>query len=109
MMDWERTFSIFNPANTIPKQNNEEWKAWRDTWLIIASMEGLKELRVILKSHKFVVTKARRMKMCGPMMAVRRLRVFEVIVPWDDNGDWSFAANAPFTIVKGPDKSGTSR
>jgi hypothetical protein len=109
-MDWERPFSIFNPANTIPRQGNEEWKAWRDTWSIIASMKGLKELRVILKSHKlFVVSQARRMKMCVPMMGIQDVRVFELIIPWDDNGDWAFAANAPFTIVKSPDVSGNRR
>jgi hypothetical protein len=107
MMDWERTFSIFNPANTIPKQNNEEWKAWRETWSVIATMAGLKELRIILKSHKFIVLQDRRMKMCKPMMGLKDLRVFDLIIPWDDNGDWGFAANAPFTIVRGPNKSAT--
>ena len=71
-------------------------------------MEALKELRVILKTHKFVVTKARRIKMCGPMMVIKGLRVFELIVPWDGGGDWDFAVNAPFTIVKGPNKSEVS-
>ena len=71
-------------------------------------MEGLRELTVILKSHKFIVTKARRMKMCAPMMGIKGLRVFELIVPWEDDGNWDFAATAPFTIVKGPDKSGMS-
>ena len=69
-------------------------------------MEGLKELRVILKSHKFVVSQARRMKMCVPMMGIKGLQVFELVVPWNGDGDWEFAANAPFTIVKAPDKSG---
>jgi hypothetical protein len=105
MMDWERTFSIFNPYNTIPKQDNEEWKAWRETWAIVAKMEGLKEVRVFLKSHKFIVTKIRRMKMCQPMMEVKGLRIFEVVVPWNDEGDWDFASKAPFTILRGPDRS----
>ena len=71
-------------------------------------MEGLIVLKVILKTHKFLVPQARRMKMCVPMMAMKNLQVFELVIPWDDNGDWDFAANAPFTIVKGPDKSRAS-
>jgi hypothetical protein len=103
MMDWERTFSIFNPYNTIPKQDNEEWKAWRETWAIMAKMEGLKEVRVYLKSHKFIVSKIRRMKMCQPMMEIKGLRIFEVVVPFDDDGDWDFASNAPFKLLRGRD------
>jgi hypothetical protein len=105
MMDWERTFSIFNPYNTIPKQDNEEWKAWRETWAIVAKMGGLKEVRVFLKSHKFIVSKIRRIKMCQPMMEIKGLRVFEVVVPFDDDGDWDFASDAPFKIVRGRDRS----
>jgi hypothetical protein len=108
VVDWERTPSIFNPANTIPKKNNEEWKLWRETWSIIASMAGLKELRVISKRHNFVVPQERRMKMCMPMMSIEGLRVFELIIPWDDHGDWNFAAKAPFTIVRGPGRSAAS-
>jgi len=105
MMDWERTFSIFNPYNAVPKQDNEEWKAWRETWAIIARMEGLQEVRVMLKKHKFLVAKVRRLKMCQPMMEIKGLKTFEVIVPVDDTGDWSFAVNAPFKIVRGHDRS----
>jgi len=104
MVDWERAFSIFNPYNAIPKQDNEEWKAWRQTWAIIAKMGGLQEVRVILKKHKFVVSRIRRIKMCQPMMDIKGLRTFEVIVPYDDDGDWDFAADAPFNIVKAPER-----
>jgi hypothetical protein len=103
MIDWERAFSIFNPNHSIPKQDNEEWEAWRQTWAIIARMEGLQEVRVILKKHKFEVSKARRIKMCEPMMRIKGLGTFEVIVPSDDDGEWDFAAKAPFKIVKGPE------
>ena len=101
IMDWERTFSIFNPYNAIPKQDNEEWKAWRDTWAIIAKMEGLREIRVILKEHKFVVSRIRRMKMCQPMMGIKGLKVFEVIVPPVADSRWAFVrSDAPFKIVE---------
>ena len=105
MMDWEAVFSIFNPNNTIPRQDDREWRAWRDTWATISSMEGLLELRLTLKSHKYVVTKARRRKMCQPMMDIKGLKVFELILPFDDLQDWDFAKNAPFKIVRSLNRS----
>lgn len=105
IMDWERTFSIFNKDNTIPKHNDEELKAWREIWEIIAKMQGLMELKVILKPHKFFVPRSRRKRMCRLMMDIHGLRTFELVVPWVDETDWSFAASAPFTIVRGPDRS----
>jgi len=100
IMDWEERFSIFNPENMDPLQDDAEWYAWRDTWRIISSMQGLKEVRVRLKSHKFIVTKARRMKMCQPLLEVRGLQVFELILPPDDRREWDFVMDAPFTIVR---------
>ena len=105
MMDWERAFSIFNPNNAIARQNNYEWNAWRETWAIIAQMKGLLDVRIFLKKHEFTVSKERRMKMCQPLMEVKGLRVFDVVVPWDDNNDWGFANGAPFKIVRGPNRS----
>jgi len=101
-MDWERVFSIFNKDNSRPRFNHEELKGWCETWAIIEGMEGLLDLKVTLRRHKFPVPKARRIKMCGPMMKVKHLRTFELIVPWNDQNDWGFAANAPFKIVRGP-------
>jgi len=100
VVDWERSFSIFNPYNYIPKQDNEEWKAWKQTWDIIARMEGLQEVRVILKKHIFVVSRTRRIKMCQPMMEIKGLKKFELIVPPDDEQEWNFATDAPFKVVK---------
>jgi hypothetical protein len=101
IIDWERPFSIFNPYNAIPKQDNDEWKAWKQTWAIIARMEGLQDVRVILKKHKFVVSKNRRIKMCQPMTEIKNLRRFELIVSPEDDEEWDFAADTPFKIVKG--------
>jgi hypothetical protein len=106
MMDWERLFSIFNKDNTRPRFGNEEFKAWCQVWAIIGKMKSLLDLKVVLKSHKFQVPQARRLKMCLPMMEVKGLRKFEVIVPFEDETDWSFAADAPFVIVRGPERSG---
>ena len=109
MMDWERAFSIFNPNNAIAKQNNFEWNAWREAWGIIAQMKGLLDLRIFLKKHDFEVSKERRMKMCKPLMEIKGLRVFEVIVPWDDDNDWEFAKGAPFKIVRSLDRSASAK
>lgn len=101
MMDWERPFSIFNKDNTIPKMNREELRLWKEVWAIIAGMESLRELKVILKPHKTEVPYERRKLMCEPMMEIKGLRKFELIIPWNDEGKWDFAEHAPFTITKG--------
>jgi hypothetical protein len=59
-------------------------------------------LRVVLKSHKFEVTPARRRRMCRLMMDIQGLKRFELIVPWNDGTNWGFAANAPFRVFRGP-------
>lgn len=102
LIDWERVFSIFNKDNTKPKFNLEELKLWCETWAIIGKMEGLIDLKVTLKSHKFEVPRARRIKMCRPMMEIKGLRTFELTIPWNDQTDWDFAEEAPFKIVRGP-------
>jgi hypothetical protein len=102
LIDWERVFSIFNKDNTRPKFNLEELKLWCETWAIIGKMEGLMEVKVNLKSHKFDVPQARRIKMCRPMMEIKGLKTFELIVPWNDQTDWEFAEKASFKIVRGP-------
>jgi hypothetical protein len=101
LIDWERVFSIFNRDNKGPKLNQEELKLWCETWAIIGKMEALMEVRVTLKSHQFEVPKERRITMCRPMMEIRGLRTFELMVPWDDTMDWGFAEKAPFRIVRG--------
>lgn len=105
MMDWERPFSIFNKDNTIPKMDREEFRLWKDTWSIIAHMESLKDLKVILKPHKTEVSYERRKMMCEPMMEIKGLRKFELVIPWNDEGKWDFAEQAPFTIIRGADLS----
>ncbi|KAH7317921.1 hypothetical protein BKA65DRAFT_557333 [Rhexocercosporidium sp. MPI-PUGE-AT-0058] len=102
MIDWERMFSIFNRNNGIPKQDDEELMAWRETWEVIARMSGLMDVKVVLKPHRFHVTRARRRRMCKELMGIHGLRTFEVVIPWDDETDWSFAASAPFRVVRGP-------
>jgi hypothetical protein len=104
MMDWERPFSIFNKDNTVPKMNKEELFAWTQTWSIIKNIEGLQHLKVILKRHKYEVSNARRVRMCKPMMEVRGLRTFELVIPWDNNEDWEFAANASFKILRASER-----
>jgi hypothetical protein len=101
LIDWERVFSIFNRDNTRPKFGLEELKLWCETWAIIGKMEGLTEVRVALKSHQFEVPSERRIKMSRPMMEIRGLKIFELLVPWDDTTDWGFAEKAPFRIVRG--------
>lgn len=40
--------------------------------------------------------------MCKPMMEIRGLKTFELIIPVDDTMDWGFAEKAPFQIIRGP-------
>lgn len=103
MIDWERPFSIFNKDNTIPKMDREELRLWTEAWEIIAGMKDLRTLKVTLKAHKAEVPQKRRKIMCEPMMKVKGLQRFELVIPYDDEGNWEFAADAPFTIVRGVD------
>jgi hypothetical protein len=96
VLDWD-----VNTYHVMPQHDNREWRAWRETWAIISNMEGLREVKVILKTHEFVIARSLRIRMCEPMMEVQGLSIFEVIAPKDDEGDWGFAAAAPFKIVKG--------
>lgn len=105
IIDWERPFSIFNKDNTVPKMDREEFKSWSESWEILRGMESLRDLRVILKPHKYEVSLARRKKMVAPMMGMTGLRKFELVIPFDDQGDWEFAKDAPFEIVRGIDMS----
>lgn len=105
MIDWERPFSIFNKENTVPKMDREEYKAWCEVWDIIRNMEGLQSLKVTLKEHKCPVPHKRRRLMCEPMMQVNGLSRFELVIPFKDEGNWEFAAEAPFTIIRGADPS----
>lgn len=104
-MDWERPFSIFNKDNKVPKMDHEEHRLWNEAWTIIAGMKNLKDLKVILKPHKAEVPYERRRKMCEAMMEIKGLRKFELVVPWNDEGNWDFAEHAPFKIIKGADNS----
>lgn len=101
VIDWERAFSIFNKDNTIPKMDREELRLWTEAWEIIQSMQELKSLKVTLHAHKAEVPYERRKLMCQPMMALKGLRRFDLVIPYDDEGDWDFAADAPFTIIRG--------
>ncbi len=101
LIDWERLFSIFNRDNTRPKFTQEERKLWYEVWAMIGNIAGLIAVRVILKSHTFEVPMERRVLMCKPMMEIKGLKKFELVVPWDDRTDWGFADGAPFKIVRG--------
>jgi len=65
-------------------------------------MKGLREVRVLLKKHRFLVSKNRRLKMLTPLMKVTGLKVFEVIVPWISDNYWDLAINTPFKIIQKP-------
>jgi hypothetical protein len=101
LIDWERIFGIFSRDIRGPKFELEELKLWCETWNIIGKMEGLAEVRVVLKSHQPEVSKEKRIKMCRSMMEIRGLKTFELMIPWDDTMDWGFAEEAPFKIVRG--------
>ena len=83
--------------------DRDEFRLWKEAWAIIAGMKNLKDLKVILKPHKAEVPYARRKKMCEVMMGIKGLRKFELVTPFDDEGKWDFAEEAPFKITRGPD------
>jgi len=64
-------------------------------------MTDLKSLKVTLHAHKAEVPYERRKLMCEPMMKIKGLRRFDLVVPHDDEGNWDFAEDAPFTIIRG--------
>lgn len=91
-LDWEGTFSIFNPDETSPRFDDDEMDAWLTAWACIAQMQNLKELRVRLKKHRFLhlrnalAMEKRQLSMCEPMVQIRipGLRVFELEVEWNE-------------------------
>jgi len=53
-----------------------------------------------LEHHQFDVPWEIRAEMCQPMMEVKGLQKFELVVPWNDMTDWEFVEHAPFTILR---------
>ena len=81
--------------------DREELRLWTEAWDIIQSMTDLKSLKVTLHAHKAEVPYERRKLMCEPMMKIKGLRRFDLVVPHNDEGNWDFAEDAPFTIIRG--------
>jgi hypothetical protein len=58
----------------------------------------LRQLRVKLQQKKFESVMARR-KVAEPMMEIRGLRIFELLLPLEEDWQWDFLEDAPFAIV----------
>jgi hypothetical protein len=61
-------------------------------------MKNLQKLRVGLQQKEFETVGERR-KVAKPMMNVIGPRIFELVLPLGENGQWDFLEVAPFKIV----------
>lgn len=62
----------------------------------------MKDLKVILKeSYDESGPNAGRKKMCEAMKEIRGLRNFELVIQATDRGNWGFAVDAPFEVIRG--------
>lgn len=61
-------------------------------------MKYLQRLRVGLQRRKFETVEARK-KVAKPMMSVIGPRIFELVLPLEEDGQWDFLEDAPFKIV----------
>ncbi|KAL3419892.1 hypothetical protein PVAG01_08391 [Phlyctema vagabunda] len=100
MLDWGAVFSIFNPDNGEPRHDEREFALWSETWAILLGMESLQEVRVLVMKSEHEISLERRVHMCEPMRKMQGLRVFELVLPFDDDQDWTFAQDAPFKVVR---------
>lgn len=74
---------------------------WERVWSILANMEGLMELRVDLVGRWIEpLTTDEERQLLGPAMKVKRPRVWDMRVDWEDaEVDWE-AQGAPFRVVR---------
>ena len=63
-------------------------------------MKGLKELRIQIDNEKFLASPIRRRQISEPMMMVKGLRFFELMLPYTEIGHWDFLEDPPFNIVQ---------
>ena len=74
---------------------------WERVWSILANMEGLMKLRVDLVGRwTEPLTPDEEMQLLGPAMKVKRPRVWDMRIDWEDaEVDWE-AQGAPFRVVR---------
>ena len=77
---------------------------WERVWSILADMEGLRMLRVDLVGRWMEpLTAEQERLLVWPAMQVKRPRVWDLIIDWEDPGgnrfDWE-AQGAPFKVVR---------
>jgi hypothetical protein len=94
---WERCFWSASESESFARAVNAE-KDWIEAWQVITAMKYLQQLRVGLQRRKFETVEARR-KVAKPMMSVTGPRIFELVLPLEEEGQWDFLEDAPFRIV----------
>ena len=94
-MYWERPF--WSASESYATTINAE-KDWIEAWRVIAAMKCLQKLRVGLQRKKFETVEARR-KVVEPMMSVTGPRIFELVLPLEEDGQWDFLEDSLFKIV----------
>lgn len=74
---------------------------WERIWSILANMEGLMKLRVDLVGRWVEpLTVDEERQLLGPAMEVKRPRVWDMRVDWEDPGvDWE-ESRAPFMVLR---------
>jgi hypothetical protein len=77
-----------------------QWTMWARIWKVISNMKGLKELRIQIDNEKFLASPIRRRQISEPMMMVKGLRFFELMLPYTEIGHWDFLEDPPFKIVQ---------
>jgi hypothetical protein len=93
-MDWEKTFGS-SACNAMITGTEGDWI---EAWGTIAAMKYLRQLRIGLQRREFGSIEARK-KVAEPMMRMRGLALFELLLSPEEDGQWGFLEDAPFTIV----------
>jgi hypothetical protein len=100
-LEWERAFEAVGMDGGVRvARAGQEWvEAWD------AGMKALRQLRVNLQRRGFGSMEVRT-RIVEPMMRVKGLNVFELLLPLDEDGEWDFLVDPPFTIVDRSSRDG---
>ena len=94
-------FSLWYGGGTYVTGERFEAHEWEVCWRIIASMQGLRELRVTIKLPFILHGPHVPLKhILDPLRAVKGTKIFEVSVPGSEEEYWMESRDAPFVLKR---------